>query len=83
MIYDEFREDLFRCSILLRDELLHDLVEHYPKLRPNCMQNKGHPRRPKLAAARSAAANFVRRLCRVFCVQFWRNFGVIFNQIVQ
>ena len=45
-----------------------------PKLRQNCTQKTRHPRRPKLAAARSAAANFVRRLCRVFCVQFWRNF---------
>ena len=29
-----------------------------------------HPRRTKLAAARSAAANFVRRLCRVFARGF-------------
>ena len=40
-----------------------------PKLRQNCTQKTRHPRRPKLAAARSAAANFVRRLCRVFCAR--------------
>ena len=54
-----------------------------PKLHPNCTQKTRYPRRPKLAAARSAAANFVRRLCRVFCVQLGRNFGVIVNQIDQ
>ena len=49
-------------------------LKNTPKLRQNCTQKTRHPRRPKLAAARSAAANFVRRLCRVF---FACNFGVI------
>ena len=37
------------------------------------LRGKTRPRHPKLAAARSAVANFARRLCRVFP----RNFGVI------
>ena len=60
-------------------QYLHNLVKQYTE---NMLKLRGktrHPRRPKLAAARSAAANFARRLCRVFP----RNFGVIFNQIVQ
>ena len=58
-------------------------LKNTPKLRQNCTQKTRHRRRTKLAAALRAAANFGRRGCRVFCVQFWRNFGVMFNQIVQ
>ena len=54
-----------------------------PKLRQHCTQKTRHKRRTKLAAALRAAANFGRRGCRVFCVQIWRNFGVVFNQTVQ
>merc|ERR1712091_341073 len=54
------------------DKSLHDLVENYLEITP---QLHGKTRPP----ARSAAANFARCLCRVFP----RNFGVIFNRIVQ
>ena len=52
--------------LLWTDKSLHDLVETYAEITPKLRGKTRHPRRPKLAAARSAAANFVRRLCRVF-----------------
>ena len=79
MLFESFLVDVM--MLMLRDNLLHDLVENYAEITPKLHAKE--TRRPKLAAARSAAANFVRRLCRVFCVQLWRNFGVMFNQIVQ
>ena len=56
---------IFR-SLRLRDKLLYDLVENYTEIAPKLHAKTRHPRRPKLSAARSAAANFARRLCRVF-----------------
>ena len=54
------------------DNLLHDLVENYAEITPKLRAKTRHPRRPKLAAARSAEANFARRLCRVFARGFER-----------
>ena len=55
-----------------------------PKLRQNCTQKTRHRRRAKLAAALRAAANFVRRGCRVFArgfaklrVNFQRSVAII------
>ena len=52
-------------------------VENYAEITPTLHAKTRHPRRQKLAAARIAAANFARRLSRVFAC----NFGVMFNQI--
>ena len=38
-----------------------------PKLRQHCTQTTRHPRCSELAAARSAAANSVRHLCKIAC----------------
>ena len=64
------------------NKYLRDLVEHDVEITPTLRRKSRQPRHPKLAAARSAAANFARRLCRVFPRNCLRNVGVIFNQTV-
>ena len=55
-----------REKILWIDKCLDDLIETYVAMTPKLSGKTRHPRLPKLAVARSAAANFARRLCRVF-----------------
>ena len=82
-LYNYFR---FACThalriLLLRGKLFDDLVENYAKI---ARKKRDAPDALKFAAARSAAANFVRRLRRVFSCNFGvLKFGVLFNQIVQ
>ena len=61
------------------DKSSHDLLKSYAEITQQLRGKTRHPRRSELAAARSAAANFSRRLCRVFP----RKFGLTFNEIVQ
>ena len=61
---------------------LHELVENYTEITPK-LHARNATRAALIARALRAAANSGRRGCRVFCVQFWRNVGVIFNDIVQ
>ena len=68
------------CVTLLKDNLLHDLVENYANI---AGKKRDTP----------DAQNWLRReaprpiLCAAcvafFCVQFWRSFGVNLKQIVQ
>ena len=58
---------------------LHGLIENYADITPKLRGQNATQAARKLAAALRAAASFGRQGCRVFP----RNFGVIFNQIVQ
>ena len=79
----------FRCLVsvgvvLLVDKSLHECVEHYTEITPTLYAKKRDTvATPKLAASRSAAANFCLPHVSRFCTHFWRHFGISFNQIVQ
>ena len=70
---------IFSKLLMRMDKSLHDFVEIYAHFTLELRGKTRHLRRSTLVAARGAAANFARRLCRFFP----RSFGVIFRQIVQ
>ena len=71
------------CVLLLTEQLLQHPVENSRASNFAIPSAKTrHPRRTKLAAARSATANFARRLCRVFA-RGLAKFHVNFQQVLQ
>ena len=68
---------------LLRDKLLHDLVENYAEITPKLHAKNATPPTPKIGRGAKRRGQFCAPPVSRFCVQFGRNFGVLFNQIVQ
>ena len=62
-----------RSVILLRDKLLHDLVEHYAEITPKLHTKNATPPTPKTGRGAKRRGQFCAPPVSRFSAQFWRN----------